>query len=189
MRIMPYRTVDNVIDGVVVTFFYISELKKAKKALEDSQQILEKKIEERTAGLKEANKSLMHEINERKNSEADLRRLAAVVKDSNDSITVQDLDGKIIAWNRGSEKMYGWSETEALNMNVRELIPKEKHKEFMSLIKNINKEDIPSFETQRITKDGRCLDVWLVVTKLVDEKGRITSIATTERNITGRGKI
>jgi PAS domain S-box-containing protein len=47
----------------------------------------------------------------------DLRRLAVVVRDAHDAITVQDLDGRILAWNPGAERMYGWSEAEALAMN------------------------------------------------------------------------
>src|SRR5262249_28403978 len=65
------------------------------------------------------------DITERKRAEAELRRLATVVKDSNDAITVQDLDGKIIAWNRGATKMYGYSEAEALQMTIEALVPEE----------------------------------------------------------------
>ena len=54
--------------------------------------------------------------NERKNEETKIRRLATVVRDSNDAITVQDFEGQIIVWNRGAELMYGYSEEEALQM-------------------------------------------------------------------------
>ena len=53
----------------------------------------------------------------------DLRRLAVVVRDAHDAITVQDLEGRILAWNPGAVRMYGWSEAEALAMNDRERIP------------------------------------------------------------------
>jgi two-component system CheB/CheR fusion protein len=184
---MPYRTVDNVIDGVVITYFEITELKKAREMLEDSQKFLEKQIKERTAELKTSNQALKKEINESKNSEVSLRRLAAVVKDSNDAITIQDLKGNIMAWNRAAEKMYGWKEAEAMKMNISALIPKDKRQEALDIVKKADK-TIPSFETRRITKEGKMLDVWLVVTKLVDSRGRFNSIATTERNITGQEK-
>ena len=146
---MPYRTVDNIIDGIVLTFVDITEMKNTEE----------------------------------------LQRLAAVVKDSNDAVTVQDLDGKILAWNRGASRMYGWKEAEALKMNVREIVPQEKRNEAIALIKRIKKgEEIQFVDTQRITKEGKLMDVRLVVTTLVDDKNRITSIATTERDITGRGK-
>ncbi|HPL67704.1 MAG TPA: PAS domain S-box protein [Smithellaceae bacterium] len=56
-------------------------------------------------------------------SESALRRLAVVLKDSNDAITIQDLRGNIVAWNKGAEKLYGYTEDEALKMNVVQFVP------------------------------------------------------------------
>ncbi len=81
LRIRPYRTLDNVIDGAVITFFDITEMKKAREALQDSET---------------------------------LRRLAVVMTDSRDAILVQDLDGRILCWNPGATRLYGWTEAEAL---------------------------------------------------------------------------
>jgi len=114
------------------------------------------------------------------------RRLATVVTDSNDAITVQDFQGNITAWNRGAEKMYGYSESEALKMNIRDITPEDKREETRRFVKAI--EEVKSFETKRITKDGKILDVWLTVTKLVDDTGKPIAIATTERDITERKK-
>jgi two-component system CheB/CheR fusion protein len=189
MRVMPYRTVDNVIDGVVITFVDVTVLKLAKTAVEDSRNVLEEKVKQRTADLNASNEKLKQEITKRTKAYDSLRRMATVVRDSNDAITVQDLDGKILAWNRGAANMYGWKEAEALKMNVRQIVPKEKRKETAAFTKRIKKgEEIQSFETQRVTKEGKIMDVRLVVTKLVDESGRIDSIATTERDITDCGK-
>ena len=52
--------------------------------------------------------------------------MATVVRDSNDAITVQDLNGNITAWNKKAQLMYGWSEAEALEMNIRDIIPENK---------------------------------------------------------------
>ena len=125
---------------------------------------------------------------ERKREEANLRRLAMVVLDSNDAITVQDLDGKISAWNRGAERMYGYTEAEAQAMNIQETIPENKRQEAFEFMKRVlEDEEITSFETQRVTKGGRTLDVWLTVTKLVDNvAGKPVGIGTTERDITER---
>ncbi|MFW6127975.1 MAG: PAS domain S-box protein, partial [Halobacteriota archaeon] len=150
VRILPYRTVNDVIEGVVVTFI---------------------------------------DITQRKQMEEELRRLVTVVNDSNDAITVHDFTGKIINWNRGAEKMYGYSENEALRMNIRDFVPEEKRKEALKYIEKINRgESVESFETQRITKDGRILDVWLTVTELVDDDGETIAVSTTERDITERKK-
>jgi len=144
LKVIPYRTTDNVIDGVMVTVIDIHKVKQADK----------------------------------------VRRLATVLEDANDAVTVQDFEGRILAWNKGAEKMYGWTESEALKMKISELIPKEKQKENQSLIDKIIKgEIILSFKTQRMTKDGRILDIWLTATALTGKNGRPIEIATTERNL------
>jgi two-component system CheB/CheR fusion protein len=114
----------------------------------------------------------------------ELNRLATVVIDSNDAVTVQGLDGNIVAWNKGAEQMYGWSEAEALEMNIRQLVPKGKIKEMDEFTKKLKTGvNINSFETQRLCKNGKILNVWLTVTALKDERGKPIEIATTERDI------
>ncbi len=116
-----------------------------------------------------------------------LRRMATVVRDSNDAITIQDFDGRITAWNRGAELMYGYSEAEALAANIDLLTAPGKIAEQQDFIRRlVAGEEITSFETQRVTKDGRVLDVWMTVTKLMDEAGNPVGLASTERDITAR---
>ena len=113
-----------------------------------------------------------------------VRRLATVLEDANDAITVQDFEGRILAWNKGAENLYGLTESEALKMNIADLIPEEKRKENQSLIDRIKKgEPILSFKTQRMTKDGKILNIWLTATALADKNGRIKEMSTTERNL------
>jgi len=151
MRVAPYRTIENVIDGVVITFTDLTK---------------EKELEEREHRLA-----------------AELR-LAAVIKDSNDAVTLQDLDGNILDWNKGAERMYGYSQAEALKMNIRDTIPQEKQKQTLELIKKISAgKEIKSFKTRRKTKDGRMLDIWLTVTIIADAAGKPIQIATTERDL------
>ena len=144
MRIAPYRTLENVIDGVVLTFVNIDKHKEIKQ----------------------------------------FNRLAAVVRDSNDAVTVQDMDGNILAWNKGAEHMYGWSEGEALQMNIRQLVPEDKIKELEKYTRQLqNGKRINSFETQRICKGGKILNVWLTITALETDDDRSFEIASTERDI------
>ncbi|EKD52073.1 MAG: hypothetical protein ACD_62C00124G0009 [uncultured bacterium] len=115
------------------------------------------------------------------------RRMATVIQDSNDAITFQDLDGNILAWNQGAEIMYGYSEADALNMNIVDTVPKEYQEEARQFLSSLKRgELVPTLETKRKTKDGRIVDVWLTNTKLTDDKGNLTGIATTERDITER---
>jgi two-component system cell cycle sensor histidine kinase/response regulator CckA len=136
------------------------------------------------------------DITERKKTETtlkekqeDLRRLATVVSDSNDAVILHDLDGKILAWNRGARETYGYTEAEALGKNVRDIVAESDREAALSLIERIKQgEVVKSFELRRITKDGRILDVWLTTTLLTDETGKPVAIATTERDITERTK-
>ena len=115
------------------------------------------------------------------------RRMATVIKDSNDAITFQDLEGNILAWNRGAEIMYGYSETEALSKNIVDTVPTEYQEEAREFIKALKRgELVATLETKRKTKDGKIVDVWLTNTKLTDDKGTLTGIATTERDISER---
>lgn len=113
------------------------------------------------------------------------RHMEAVLRDSNDAITMQNFDGKIIAWNRGAEKMYGYTEDEALQMKIQDLVPEDKRAEAREFGTPIARgEVIPTIKTQRTTKDGRLLDVSLTVTILVDDDGIPLGFVTTERDIT-----
>ena len=146
-RILPYRTLDNIIDGVVITFVDITQIKRAEEALQKA-----------------------------------LERLAAVVRDAEDAITVQELDGRLIAWNPGAVRMYGWSEAEALVMNVRDRIPQGLREDALAKVRELSRaEIIEPYTTQRITKEGTAVEVSIVSTALVNEAGQMYAIATTER--------
>ncbi len=129
------------------------------------------------------------DITDRMEREAQTRRLLTVLRDSNDGVTVQDMDGRITDWNRGAARMYGYSEAEALAMNIRELIPPNGQAAYLDRIRQIAQgQPTDPFDIQILTKDGRLLDVWLTATPLLDENGGVVGLATTERDITDRKK-
>ena len=113
---------------------------------------------------------------------ATLRRLAVVVTDSRDAILVQDLDGRIPCWNPGATQMYGWSEAEALTMNVRALLPQAGRDEALAVVRQLCRaEVVQPYAAERIARDGRIVRVSLTATALVDASGAIYAVATTER--------
>ena len=127
------------------------------------------------------------DITGRKRADEEASRMITVVRDSNDAIMIQDYEGKILAWNYGAEHLFGYSEQEALQMTIWQLAPPDKVAEQKDFNRRIFAgEKVVSFETQRLAKDGRLLDIWLTVTKLVDETGKVIGIASTERDITER---
>ena len=110
-----------------------------------------------------------------------IRRLAAVVHDARDAIIMQDLEGHITAWNPGAERMYGWSEAEALMMNISSLILESRKEEELATLKKLKNVEVPEpYRTQRLAKDGRIVEVWLTATSLINEAGEVYAIATTE---------
>jgi two-component system CheB/CheR fusion protein len=119
-----------------------------------------------------------------------MTRLATVVNDSNDAITLQDFDGRILAWNRGAQTMYGWNEAEALTKNIQDMVPADQRDPVNALLRSLAEgREVESFETQRITQDGTLLDVWCTVTVLKDDSGKRVSVSTTERDITPYRRI
>ncbi|MCX5836574.1 MAG: PAS domain S-box protein, partial [Deltaproteobacteria bacterium] len=148
-----------------------------------------KEKEKRAAELVIANKELAFQNKEKEKRAAEallkaneLVRLAVVVRDAHDAITVQDLDGRIIAWNPGAVRMYGWSEAEALMMNVRDLIPAGLREGALATLSQLSRAEIlEQYLTQRITKEGVVVEVSIISTALVNEAGQMYAIATTER--------
>lgn len=123
------------------------------------------------------------EITKMVDAQESLRRLAVVVNDSHDAITMQDLAGRILAWNSAAQRMYGWTEAEALAMNIRELIPESLRDEAMEKVQQlICAEKILPYTTQRLTKDGQNRTVSITATALLDKDGKVYAIATTERS-------
>ena len=96
-----------------------------------------------------------------------MNRLAVVVRDSNDAVTMQDFEGRILAWNRGAEKTYGWSEQEALAMNIRDTIPESERVSTLAVIKELaGHKKLKPFQARRITKDGEIIEVCMTATEI-----------------------
>ena len=113
-----------------------------------------------------------------------MHRLAVVVRDSSDAITVVDFNGVILAWNPGAEVLYGFNEAEALGKNFGDLVPESDREETLNMLKGLGKgEPVGPIKGKRITSDGTILDVILTVSVLVNEDGRAYSVATTERRV------
>ena len=149
MRLFPYRTLDNAIEGAVLSFVEITEI----------------------VAIRDALRTVNDEL-----------RLAVVARDAHDAITVQDLEGRIIAWNPGATRMYGWSEAEALAMNARERMPDALREDALAKAGELSRAVIlQPYRTQRLTKAGAVVEVWMTATALVNEAGQMYAIATTER--------
>jgi diguanylate cyclase (GGDEF)-like protein/PAS domain S-box-containing protein len=127
-------------------------------------------------------------IGTRRAAEAPKERLAALVADSGDAIIGKGLDGTILSWNRGAERIYGFTAAEAVGRSLAELtVPPERRDEFAEILARIARgERIKTHETVRRTKSGGLLDVSLTVSPVRDDQGRIVGGSAIARDITAR---
>jgi PAS domain S-box-containing protein len=129
------------------------------------------------------------DITERKHAENTLRRLASIVESSDDAIIGEDPRGIITSWNYGAQKIYGYSAQEAIGQPIGLIIPPEKKEETGALLAKVNNnEHVQHYETVRLSKEGKRIDVSLTISPLKDNSGRITGASVIARDITGRVK-
>ena len=129
------------------------------------------------------------DITEMKEVEEIRNYLAVVVKQSNDAIYLHNPDGKIISWNNGAEKIFGFSEKEALNMYIWNIVPEQLLAETQQVINQIFQgERVDALETRRITKYGKIIDVVFAASVITDPNGNLKSVAITERDVTPQKK-
>ena len=146
---------------------------RADRALRDARDQLELRVRQRTAELEKA-----AETN---------ARLAAIIESSDDAIASKNLDGIITSWNPGAERLLGYSAREAVGKPMAMLIPPERSSEEPATLARIARgETSDQFETVRIAKDGRKIDVSVTISPIRDSQGRIIGASKIARDITDR---
>jgi PAS domain S-box-containing protein len=125
------------------------------------------------------------DITERKQAEEVRERLAAVVESSDDAIIGKTLEGTITAWNRGAEKVFGYSAAEAVGKPMLMLVPQERKGEEADILARIGRgESVEHFETVRVRKDGRKINVSATISPIRDSSGAIVGASKIARDIT-----
>ena len=129
----------------------------------------------------------VRDITEQKHA-ADLKQLvAAVVESSDDAIIRKTLEGVITSWNKGAERIFGYSAEEVVGKHVSLLMPPERVEDMTSILERVRRgERVDHYETKRRTKDGRILDISLSVSPVRDREGHIIGAAKVARDITER---
>ncbi|MEW6600047.1 MAG: PAS domain-containing protein [Nitrospirota bacterium] len=127
------------------------------------------------------------DITERKSAEKVMQLLSSIVRHSNDAIIGKTLDGIITSWNRGAERIYGYSENEVVGQLITVLLPAGSSNEELQILGKLRRgEHIENFETERIRKDGQIISVSLTISPVKDADGRIIGASTIARDITER---
>ena len=118
------------------------------------------------------------------------RILAAIVESSDDAIIGKDLNGIILTWNSGAERLYGYTTAEARGRSVAMLIPDHLAHELPDFLHEIRAGNrVRHHESVRRTKDGRLIDVSLTVSPIEDAAGQVVGAATIARDITAQKKV
>lgn len=128
---------------------------------------------------------MVRDITERRQSQLLSTRLAAIVEDSDDAIVSQDLNGIIVSWNRGAEKIFGYHAIGMIGTSVLRLVPPElQHQELQIMQKNLRGEKVVPYESMRLTREGRSIEVSVAASPIRDASGRLIGISKVVRDIT-----
>ncbi|NKJ34892.1 MULTISPECIES: PAS domain S-box protein [Rhizobium] len=115
------------------------------------------------------------------------QRFAAIVESSDDAILAKDLNGTIVNWNRGAERLFGYTAEEAIGQPVLMLIPLDRQNEEPEILARIRRgERIDHYETIRRRKDGRLVEISLSVSPIKNREGRVVGASKIARDITER---
>jgi two-component system, chemotaxis family, CheB/CheR fusion protein len=126
-----------------------------------------------------------YDITGRKQAEETRARLAALVEFSEDAIISKDLNGVITSWNRGAERLFGYTEREAIGRSVIMLIPPDHADEESAILERIRRgEAVQHYETIRRRKNGSLLDVSLTVSPIRNSQGKIIGASKIARDVT-----
>jgi PAS domain S-box-containing protein len=130
---------------------------------------------------------VFRDVTDRRGAEEAQARLAAIVESSHDAIVSKSLDGTIMTWNAGAERIFGYSEHEAVGQPITLIIPPELLDEEKLILGKIrNGEPIEHFETIRVTKGGQRLHISLTVSPIRNAEGKVVGASKVARNITDR---
>jgi PAS domain S-box-containing protein len=125
------------------------------------------------------------DITERKREEEIRGRLAAVVESSDDAIIGKTLDGTITSWNPGAVKLFGYSSAEAVGKSMRMLLPPERANEETDILARIARgEAVDHFETVRVRKDGRKIDISATISPIKNSLGAVVGASKIARDMT-----
>jgi PAS domain S-box-containing protein len=118
------------------------------------------------------------------------RQLAAIIEGADDAVIAKTLGGRIISWNSGAKKLYGWSAVEAVGQSISMLAPSGLEDEIPAILERIAVgERVPPYETLRRRSDGSTVLVSLTVSPIMDIAGRVIGASAISRDVTERNRI
>ena len=120
-------------------------------------------------------------------SSLQLALLAAIVESSDDAIVSKTLDGRILSWNAGAQRIFGYRPEEVIGQPITIIIPPELHAQEQGILEKVRRgERIEHFDTVRVSKDGRRIPISLTVSPIRDGRGEIVAASKIARDISDR---
>ena len=133
---------------------------------------------------------VFRDVSERKRTDLARAHLAAIVESSDDAIVSKTLQSIILSWNKGAERLFGYSAEEAIGQPITMLIPPDRRDEEQQILERIIRgERIEHFETVRVCKDGRRIDISLTISPIRDAGGAIVGASKVARDISHRKSL
>jgi len=127
------------------------------------------------------------DITDMKLAEEESAKLAAIIASSEDAIVSKTLESVVTSWNKSAERMFGYTAAEMIGEKIYKIIPEDRQDEEPKILERLKSGDrVEHFETKRLTKDGRLLDVSLSVSAIRDKAGNIIGLSKIARDITER---
>src|SRR5262249_3841287 len=129
--------------------------------------------------------AMVEDITEKKKAEEGRLRHAAIVESSEDAIISKNLNAVIMTWNAGAQRIFGYTEAEAMGQAITILTPPELRDEERKTLERLRAgERIEHFETKRVTRTGKPVDVSLTIGPIKDSTGRIVGFSEIAHDIT-----
>jgi PAS domain S-box-containing protein len=156
------------------------QLHRARRQIEQQHRVLAREARARADAEQGA-------TSERRVADRAQMLLAAVVESSDDAILTKSLDGHILSWNAGAERMFGYTAADVVGAAVTRLVPRHRQDEEAQLLRRVSQgEPVASFETERLDRDGRVFDVSITLSPIRDDTGQIVGASSIVRDMTAR---
>lgn len=141
-------------------------------------------------GQPEAILEVNNDMTELRRAEEARLRLATIVESSDDAIFAKSLDGVIVSWNSGAERIYGYTAAEAIGRPIAMLAPPGREEEMPAILERLRRgEKWDHYETKRRRKDGTVIDVAVTISPIKSHSGEVTAASIVARDITDRKRL
>src|SRR6266511_2276172 len=128
---------------------------------------------------------LLVDISGRERAEMESALLAAIVASSDDAIVSKTLEGRVTSWNAGAARIFGYEADEMIGQPITRIIPPELHAEEQDILARLRRgERIHHYDTVRVAKDGRRVDISLTVSPIYDTWGKVIGASKVARDVT-----